>query len=162
MDGHVCKFSLDSYDTWDVADYPLNGSSSKVMLVSDATGNVFALENGTVYFHGRTTLDAWGSVSTSGTGLVSSVTSLVSDATGSVFALGSDHNVYELGCSWQSNPGNPAWQWNQVTPVNSVTGQSYSIGSLSSDSAGNVFADSVDGQHHFKHVQGTGASWLTV
>jgi hypothetical protein len=108
-------------------------------LVSDATGNVFALfTDGTIAEYNRWALSPWTTVG-------SNASSLVVDATGTVFGLDTSGRVGE------HVPGT-GWGWVQVGSSNR---------NLVSDAAGNVFGLTYDGTLYRQGLGSPGA-WYTV
>jgi hypothetical protein len=115
-------------------------------LVSDASGNLFALDYNThqVYEHVPGTLGSWNVV----TGGGSQIGSLVGDATGNLFALDyGTHTVYEHALGTGNN-------WNAVTTSG--------FRDLVGDASGNVFALSNNNDSVWEHALGAGAAWSQV
>ena len=118
-------------------------SSGDSSLVSDATGNVFALNpsNGTVYEHALGSSTAWSPTKATG------VSSLVSDATGNVFVLNPS-----VGKVYEHVLGGSAWNFAGATGVSSLV----------SDGTGNLFVLNAATTNVYEHTLGTSTGWTVI
>jgi hypothetical protein len=137
-DGSVREHNQGKGPSWTGID------GSDTGLVSDLTGNVFALHyangSGTVRQHVPGAGASWGAVTSSG------FSDLVSDIGGNVLALG-----YGNGTVWQHTPGGAVTS--AGFPWSTVSGTAYS--DLISDATGKIFALKTDGSLWVR----IGSSW---